>query len=357
MYRIVVTNLPAEARAQWKRVIEAKTPEQKLEELRKFYSLIPKHKGTKNLVRNVRTQMARLREEIEERKRRKTGGYLSPWNIPRSGDIRTIFIANDYLILKEFLDTTFGIQEKYNLWKLLPTHYNKIIGDIEIEFIVTPPLNIQESIDHKIIGLFPSADYIIVIGKDKEALRDIRLKLIEYGVELVRTPIKIKITKTPSGGIRINNVDPRFIKTIKDQLRNYKIYNAIVYIEGELPIDLFEEIFLGLKRFYRGGYYLWKDSCLVDIETGKKFSYMDLGSLLIQKVDLIRVYAVRDFKQKIERPIILKRGDKILDLADKIHTSIRKNLKYALVKRGNKIIRVSGSFKLEDLDIVSLRTK
>lgn len=353
----MVTNLPAEARAQWRRVIEAKTPEQKLEELKKFYSLIPKHKGTKNLVRNVRTQMARLREEIEERKKRKTGGYLSPWNIPRSGFIRTIFIANNYLILKEVLDTTFGIQEKYNLWKLLPTHYNKIVNDIEVEFIVTPPLNIQESIDHKIIGLFPSADYIVTIDRDGEALRETRLRLIEYGVELVKNPIKIRVTKTPSGGIRINNVNPRFTEVIKEQLRKYKIYNAIVFIEGELPIELFEEIFLGLKRFYRGGYFLWKDRHLVDIDSGTAFSFREFGLLLIQKIGIIRVYPVRNFKQKIERPIILKKGDKIMDLADKIHTGIRENLKYALVKRGNNIIRVSGSFELEDLDIVSLRTK
>jgi len=353
----MVTNLPAEARAQWKRVMEAKTPEQKLEELRKFYSLIPKHKGTKNLIRSVRTQMARLREEIEEKKRKKAGTYLSPWTIPRTGDVRTIVVSNDYLTLNEFLDSTLGIQEKYMIWKLLPTHYNKIINDIEVEFIVAPPLTIQETVDNRVIGLFPSADYIMAIGRDEESLREIRSKLLEYGVELVRKPVKINIVKTPSGGIRISNVDPKLAEIIRNQLRNYRIYNAIVSIEGEVSVELFEDLFLGIKRFYKGGYFLWKEGELIDVETGSRVSIRDVGSLLISKIGLIRVYPVRDFKQKIERPIILRKGDRVIDLAEKIHSSLKDNLRYALVKRGDNVIKVSGSFELEDLDIVSLRAR
>lgn len=353
----MVTNLPAEARAQWKRVMEAKTPEQKLEELKKFYSLIPKHKGTKNLIRSVRTQMARLREEIEEKKKKKAGTYLSPWTIPRSGDVRTIIISNDYLTLNEFLDATLGIQEKYMIWKLLPTHYNKIINDIEIEFIVAPPLTIQESIDNRVIGLFPSADYVIAIGKDRESLDEIRSKLLEYGVELVKKPVKINIIKTPSGGIRISNVDPKMAEIIRNQLRNYRIYNAIVSIEGEVSLELFEDLFLGIKRFYKGGYFLWRDGYLIDVELNTTASVRNIGTLLIEKIGLIRVYPVRDFKQKIERPIILRKGDRVIDLAERIHSSLKKNLRYALVKRGNNVIKVSGSFQLEDLDIVSLRAR
>ncbi len=353
----MVTNLPAEAKAQWKRVMEAKTPEQKLEELRKFYSLIPKHKGTKNLVRSVRTQMARLREEIEEKKKKKAGTYLSPWTIPRSGDVRTIIISNDYLTLNEFLDATLGIQEKYMIWKLLPTHYNKILNDIEIEFIVAPPLSIQENIDNRIVGLFPSADYIIAIGRDRESLSEIRTKLLEYGIELVKKPIKISIVKTPSGGIRISNVDPKIAETIRNQLRNYRIYNAIVSIEGEISVELFEDLFLGIKRFYKGGYFIWKENQLIDIEENVTTPVTNIGTLLINKIGLIRVYPVRDLKQKIERPIILKRGDRVIDLAEKIHSSLKENLRYALIKRGDNIIKVSGSFQLEDLDIVSLRAR
>lgn len=353
----MVTNLPAEARAQWKRVMEAKTPEQKLEELKKFYSLIPKHKGTKNLVRSVRTQMARLREEIEEKKKKRTGRYLSPWTIPRSGDVRTVIISNDYSVLNEFLDATLGIQEKYMIWKLLPTHYNKILNDVEIQFIVAPPLTIHEAIDDRVIGLFSSADYVIAIGKDRESLGEIHSKLLEYGVELVKKPLKINIIKTPSGGIRISNIETKMAEIIRNQLRNYGIYNAIVSIEGEVSVELFEDLLLGIKRFYKGGYFLWRDGYLIDMKQNRMTPIRNIGTLLVEKIGLIRVYPVRDFKQKIERPIILERGAKVIDLAEKIHSNLKKNLRYALVKRGNVVIKVSGSFLLEDLDIISLRAR
>ena len=352
----MVTNLPAEARAQWKRVMEAKSPEEKLEELKKFYSLIPKHKGTKNLVRSVRTQMARLREEIEEKKRKKAGGYISPWTIPRSGDIRVVVISNDYMPLVLFLDKTLNIPDKYMIWKLLPTHYNKIINDIEIEFIVSPPLGIMNNIDQKIIGLFNSSEYVLAVSNSIDGLNEIKNKLNEYGVEIVKRPIKIKVIKTPSGGIRINYIDPKLTEKIRNLLRGYGIYNAIVNIEGEISSDLFEDLFLGIKKYFKGGYYIWSNNGLVT--TDKEFIDLKyIGTHLLNEIELIRVYPVRDLKQTVERPIILKRGMKVKDLAGKIHSDIQKHLKFAVVKRGNNILRVSGSFELQDGDIVTLRTK
>jgi hypothetical protein len=44
------TNLPAEARAKWAKVMEAKTPEEKILALQEFISAVPKHKGTENLL-------------------------------------------------------------------------------------------------------------------------------------------------------------------------------------------------------------------------------------------------------------------------------------------------------------------
>ena len=46
----MVTNLPAEAKAKWLKVMDAKTPEEKYQALQEFLKEVPKHKGTENLV-------------------------------------------------------------------------------------------------------------------------------------------------------------------------------------------------------------------------------------------------------------------------------------------------------------------
>jgi len=67
------TNLPAEAKHKWNEVSLARNPKEKLRLLKEFLSLVPKHKGTAKLCAQVKRQMAALRREIEESKRRKAG--------------------------------------------------------------------------------------------------------------------------------------------------------------------------------------------------------------------------------------------------------------------------------------------
>ena len=66
-------NLPAEARAKWVKVMEARSIEEKIRALEEFLSAVPKHKGTENLRLWARKRLAELREQLEERKRKKTG--------------------------------------------------------------------------------------------------------------------------------------------------------------------------------------------------------------------------------------------------------------------------------------------
>ncbi|MDI6690487.1 MAG: 50S ribosome-binding GTPase [Candidatus Bathyarchaeota archaeon] len=67
------TNLPAEAKRKWAEVSATKNPREKLQLMQEFLSLVPKHKGTTKLCAQVKKQMATLRREIEEKKRRKSG--------------------------------------------------------------------------------------------------------------------------------------------------------------------------------------------------------------------------------------------------------------------------------------------
>ena len=67
------TNLPPDAKKKWAEVEATRYPRERLQRMEEFLSLVPKHKGTLKLRGQVKKQMAALRKEIEEKKRRKAG--------------------------------------------------------------------------------------------------------------------------------------------------------------------------------------------------------------------------------------------------------------------------------------------
>ena len=82
-------NLPAEAKAKWLKVMEARSPREKLEALKEFLSCVPKHKGTEKLVMHARRQMAILRREIEAEKRRRAGKGPT-FFVEKEGDVQVV---------------------------------------------------------------------------------------------------------------------------------------------------------------------------------------------------------------------------------------------------------------------------
>src|SRR5499425_563090 len=77
-----------EAEAEYKR---AQTAEERLECLKKMWSLIPKHKASEKLQAELKTKMSEAREEVEREKRSPKKGGVS-YKVPRQG-------AGQYMVL------------------------------------------------------------------------------------------------------------------------------------------------------------------------------------------------------------------------------------------------------------------
>jgi len=88
----MVTNLPAEAKAKWAEVVACRSIPEKIRLMREFISLVPKHKGTSNLLANVRRRIAILERELERQKSRKRGGY-GGFSVPKEGAGQIIILG------------------------------------------------------------------------------------------------------------------------------------------------------------------------------------------------------------------------------------------------------------------------
>src|SRR4030042_1563611 len=67
------TNLPHDAKDKWAEVEATRNPREKLQRMQEFISLVPKHKGTAKLCAQIKKQMATMRKEMEEKKRKRAG--------------------------------------------------------------------------------------------------------------------------------------------------------------------------------------------------------------------------------------------------------------------------------------------
>ncbi len=360
----MVTNLPEEAKAQWRKVSEAKDPETKLKELQKFYSLVPKHKGTKNLLKQVTRQMARLREEIEIKKKKSVKSYISNWNKPKHGVGRVVIIGDDYTLIRKLFNILSNkIKDSY--WEFEPEY--GILDDnyVQFQLVALPPIGVSDSVDYKIFNFVKAADFIILVLYSPLYYKELLNVIHEKGIVIGSREVNIHIKKTAAGGIRI--IGPlHFSKEAIDKLlKSYKIYNAVLKIDEDITLSDIEDYILNLN-IYKKGAVIVLNACveLYDIENYDsliKIGCIDkhkLGLLvdyLLKKLSLIRVFPRYNKNEKVINPIVLKKGSRVIDLAASIHSRLVKYFRYAIVIRNDKQIKVSKNFILKDRDIVEIR--
>ena len=88
------SNLGPEARAKYTQYLDAGALEEKIKLLEEFISLVPKHKGTENIVALNRSRLAKMKRELESHKLKQKSlqKVVSPFSIKKEG-IQIILIS------------------------------------------------------------------------------------------------------------------------------------------------------------------------------------------------------------------------------------------------------------------------
>lgn len=351
----MVTNLPAEAKAKWLKVMDAKTPEEKLQALQEFLKEVPKHKGTENLVYWAKRRMAELREEIEIRKSKKSGGFSL--FVEKEGAGQAILIG-DILIRSQIMRKLTNVKQEFSD---LPVPGMVRYEDVQIQ-LVNPPRTLPLS---KTIGLIRNADEVIIAVNNKEELISIRNILEENNILLKKPKGKVIIERTRYGmaGIRIVNLGKLIDadeKTVRDYIESFGIKSAIVKIIGEVSIDDIEKSIFETVSYKPTIVVSQENIYVEDLPIINLNEIEKLPKILFDMLEVIRIYTKEPGEEPTKDPLILKKGSTVLDVARKLHSSLAENFKYARV--WGKSVRYQGqkvgpSHVLEDKDIVEIHVK
>jgi len=389
------TNLPAEAKRKWAEVAATRNPSEKLRLMEEFLSLVPKHKGTAKLCAQVKKQMAVLRREIEERKHKKAGRGGPRFFIEKEGAAQVVVLGPTNVGKSSFLAALTNAKVEvspapYTTQEPVPGMLN--FEDVQFQLVEAPAL-MEGAAEGKAWGLQTLAlarnadGLILMVDLTQNPVEQLSMILgeLEKTRILVSKPrVRVEIERKYIGaGLRIivfgKLLDCTF-KDVEELLKSYKVTDAVVKIYGEATLDdvedaIFEnttykpaiivankidvenaEANLKLLEEHVGGQL---PVIAVSCKTGKGLE--KVGELLFQALDLIRVYTKEPSEREPSpKPIVLKRGSTVHDLAINIHSDFSENFAYAKVWAKRLVFspqKVGATFILEDGDVVEIHTK
>jgi ribosome-interacting GTPase 1 len=387
--------LPAEAKRKWAEVAASRNPREKLQLMQEFLSLVPKHKGTAKLCAQVKKQMAVLRREIEEGKRRKAGKGGPKFFIEKEGAAQIVILGLTNVGKSSLLATTTNARVEVSSAQY--TTKEPVPGmlpyeDIQFQLIEAPAL-MEGAADGRAWGLQTLAlarnadGLILMVDLAQDPIEQISLILeeLEKTRILVSKPkARVEIEKKFMGaGLRIivfgKLLDCTF-KEVEDLLKSYKFTDAVVKIYGEATLNevedaIFEstayksaiiiankidvenaEANLKLLEVYVGNQL---PIVAVSCETGQGVER--IGETLFKTLEIIRVYTKEPSDKNFsKKPFILKKGSTVYDLAKSIHSDFSEKFAYAKVWAKRLVFspqKVGAAFPLEDGDVVEIHTK
>lgn len=387
-------NLPPEAKAKWLKVMEAKTPEEKLKALEEFLSAVPKHKGTENLIHWARRRMAQLRREIEERRIKerslRSGGGVNIY-VEKEGDAQVVVIGPPSSGKSSLLKCLTNVKVEpddipYSSIEPIPGMF--IYDNVYFQLVKLPSINIYDAdsdVNSVALSMIRNADSAVVVldasGDVETQYSALKGILRENGIYIVRPRGFVTIEKRPTGGIQVvGKLVNGTVEDVKKLLVSYGINNALVTINGEATLDDVEEsifkdiaykpalvvinkIDLADNDYVRN--IIAKLSSEVFVLTASLKNCMinskALGESLLRIMDLIRVYTKEpDADTYSPKPFVLRRGSTVGDLAKRIHSRFYDGFKYARVWRFDKfpmgVKRVGINYVLNDGDVVEIRS-
>lgn len=368
-------NLPPQARAAYAEYQEAERIEEKIKKLKKYLSLIPKHKGTENLVEQVRKKLAKLR--VKKRKQKKKSAKKTQiFTVPKQLDVQL---------------PLFGLPQtgKSRLFKVL-TGANPSIGErtrrphqgafyfegVGIQIVDLPPFfsnNLEETPHGKsMMGIARNADLVCLTIDLSQAIswqyETLTNAFEDAGIELRSSdPPPIKFKELREGGIRLFGMDyvPMDTEELREIIQSVGVSNCLFEAYGKVSEEeviekISEDVYrkpaliVGTKADLPGSETGMEEIKkvtelpIIPTSAALKKGIKKLGTKIIEILDLVRIWTEKDSK----RAIVLKDGATVEDAAKKIHSRFT-DLKYAkLTRKGAKVEkkRVGKDFHLKDGD-------
>lgn len=391
------TNLTPEAEAAWEKYQQANGLKERIETLEEYISLVPKHKGAERLLANAKTTLSKLKAEQEEERlaRRGTG---EKWMVPKESDVQVAVAGFPSSGKSAFLNFLTG-KEIFEIGTYPFTTMKPEVGTTQakgaIIQLVDLPALIEgsaegQAIGQKVFAQIRNADLVtLIVDLSKDPIEQLKVLLNEFKkarIKLNEYKSKIHLEKTAGIGIVTVNADffPGGKELLITYLQNMRVNSAIITLDEPITEDeLFDFLriksvtipavivatkgdapaskanFTKLKKFINKNYPDRFEIIPVSIKfSGSKVNNPDIiTEQLFQTVGFIRVYTRNDEGEVATKPIVMKKGSTVLNVAEKLGSNFVKNFRFAKIWGSSMKYdgqRTGIDHQLSDQDIIQI---
>jgi len=364
------TNLPPQANSAWERYQDARTTSEKIKYLEEYLSLIPKHKGAENLVRQVKTKLSKLREQ-KRKEREKRKGTGERWLIPKEGDVQVVLVGTPSSGKTAILNHLTGSKYDEGEFPFTTTECQVGVGKAkgaQLQIVELPAIIEGSSKGladgNRVIAGVRNADLVVLtmdISQDPIAQLDIIIgELYASQIRLNEAEPPVMVEKTGSGGRQVFQGD-QFVdggkKAVLEFLEERSIVNAVVKFKEPTTLeDLLDVMDASVVRkksmilatkgdlpkskayFNKLNNYLKENSLKFNVTPistkvpeKSNFDKDNILEKFFKELDMIRIYTKNESGIVAEKPVVVKKPVTVRQIVEIISKKMLKHFRFARV--------------------------
>jgi len=361
----------------------------KIEDIEAEMARTQKNKATSAHLGMLKAKLAKLRRELITPKSQGGSAAQESFEVAKTGDSRIGFVGFPSVGKSTLLSNLAGVYSEVAAYEF--TTLTTVPGCIKykgakIQLLDLPGI-IEGAKDGKgrgrqVIAVARTANLIFIVLDVLKPLghkQIIEKELEGFGIRLNKQPPNIIFKKKDKGGINMQAMVPQSeldLDTVKTILNEYRIHNADIVFRCDASAEDFIDVVEGNRTYVPCIYLLNKIDQIsieeldiickiphtVPISAHHKWNYDSLLEKMWDYLKLVRIYTKpKGQLPDYEAPVVLQSGKSTVeDFCDKIHKSISKELKYAVVW-GTSVKfqpqRVGKDHVLDDEDVVQIVKK
>ena len=344
------------------------------------------NKATEHHIGLLKAKIAKLKREQETVQIKKSAKKTDGFDVKRSGDATVVFIGLPSVGKSTLLNRLTGSKSTIGAFQFTTT--TVVPGVLEyrgarIQMLDLPGIikgaSSGRGLGKRILSVARSADIVLLVLDIFQPYHENVLinELSNIGIKLNQKPPNIVIEKSTTGGIAVAQqvkLKKMSIKLLKDILNVYGYTSARVVIREDIDSEQLVDFLTGNKTYAKAITILNKID-LVDEKFLKKVSkklktefipvsadaeqnIAELRDKIYDELRFIRIYLrPKGGKTDYKEPLIIRKGNSVLDVCNKLHRKLRKDFRFGLVwgksvKFGGQ--RVGLSHVLQDEDVLTI---
>ena len=344
------------------------------------------NKATEHHIGLLKAKIAKLKREQETVQIKKSAKKTDGFDVRRSGDATVVFIGLPSVGKSTLLNRLTGSKSSVGAFQFTTT--TVVPGVLEyrgakIQMLDLPGIikgaSSGRGLGKRILSVARSADIVLLVLDIFQPYHEdvLTKELSNIGIKLNQNPPNIVIEKSTTGGIAVAEqvkLKRMSIKLLKDILNVYGYTSARVVIREDIDSEQLVDFITGNKTYAKSITVLNKID-LVDKKFLKKTSKKiktefipvsadaninieGLRDRIYEELQFIRIYMrPKGGKTDYKEPLIIRNGNSILDVCNKLHRKLKRDFRYGLV--WGKSVKFAGqrvglNHILQDEDVLTI---